>query len=160
MFCYLCLKVVAVAIGVLIASGKEKTNDALPALEAGQKQPREWIFDERFHPLKNTLKKGYPSDEDIFKYMRIIYKKTRMQPECIVMTVSYIEKLLTNPLILMNCYTWRRIILAGLIVADKVFEGLCMRYYFPSVLFNVFLKIMLFGMQTSCRCFLNPTFKI
>ena len=111
------------AIGVLIEAGKEKTSASLPSLEAGQKQPREWIFDERFHPLKSTLKKGYPSDEDIFKYMRIIYKKTRMQPECIVMTVSYIEKLLSNPLIVMNCYTWRRIVLAGLIVADKVFEG-------------------------------------
>lgn len=45
-----------------------------------------------------------------------------MQPECIVMTVSYIEKVLANPSIVMTVHTWRRITLAALIVADKVFE--------------------------------------
>ncbi len=113
----------AKAIGVLIEAGKARTtNTPPPARAPGAKEPRELIFDERAHPLKSTLKKGYPSDDEIFKYLRVIYKKTRMQPECIVMTVSYIEKVLANQSIVMNAYTWRRISLAALIVADKVFE--------------------------------------
>jgi hypothetical protein len=38
------------------------------------------------------------------------------------MTVSYIEKVLANASVVMNVHTWRRITLAALIVADKVFE--------------------------------------
>lgn len=88
----------------------------------GQKEAKELIFDERVHPLKSNLKKGVPTEDDIYRYLRIIYKKTRMQPECIVMTVSYIEKVLKAPGVIMTIHTWRRICLAALIVADKVFE--------------------------------------
>ncbi len=63
---------------------------------AGGKEPREAIFDERLHPLKSNLKKGVPSEDEVYRYLRIIYKRTRMQPECIVMTVSYIERVLKS----------------------------------------------------------------
>ena len=105
----------AKAFLVLIRSGEERAKRSSP----GQASH---IFDERRHCLKATLKKGMPSEEDIFKYLRVIYKKTRMQPECLVMTVSYVEKALAHPGVLLTLHTWRRITLAALIVADKVFE--------------------------------------
>ena len=105
---------VAKAVALLIKAGEEAA--------AKEKRPsgKYQIFDERAHCLKATLKKGLPSEEDIFKYLRVIYKKTRMQPECLVMTVSYIEKALQAPGLHVTVHTWRRLTLAALIVADKV----------------------------------------
>lgn len=113
----------AKAVRVLIHSDEaSKSTGTPPTTRIGGKEPRELIFDERVHPLKANLKKGVPTEDDIYRYMRIIYKRTRMQPECIVMTVSYIEKVLKVPEVVMSAHTWRRIVLAALIVADKVFE--------------------------------------
>lgn len=114
----------AKAIRVLITEETKPTAARTPPAvrPPGGREARELIFDERVHPLKSNLKKGVPTHDDVYRYMRIIYKRTRMQPECIVMTVSYIEKILRDPAVLMTEHTWRRITLAALIVADKVFE--------------------------------------
>lgn len=75
-------------------------------------------FDERLHPLKKTLKKGMPTTADIYHFVRIIYKRTNMHPECITMTLSYLKHAST----LLTQFTWKHLCLAALIVANKVFE--------------------------------------
>ncbi len=138
------------------------------------KEPRELVFDERVHPLKMGLKKGVPTREEVYEFMRIIYKRTRMQPECIVMTVSYIEKVLRDPLVVLTAHTWRRIVLAALVVADKVFEGerklthteVPLTHAIPAlclccliVFALVFLQTLPFGTPTSSLCSRRPTFR-
>jgi hypothetical protein len=84
----------AKAISLLIEAGSAREAEATEIYETSlrpmtardgkkEKEPQSLIFDERRYCLKSTLRKGVPSVEDIFKYLRVIYKKTRMQPECI-----------------------------------------------------------------------------
>ena len=63
-----------------------------------------------------------PTAQEIYSYIRVIYKRTKMQPECIVMTLAYIERLLKSQRVQMTIHTWRRITLGALIISDKVFE--------------------------------------
>ncbi len=83
------------------------------------------LFDERSHGLTAVpAAAAVPSVEEIYRFVRTMYKRTRMQPECVVMVVHYIEKLLrlNAAEVALTAFTWRRLLIAALIVADKVFE--------------------------------------
>jgi hypothetical protein len=85
---------------------------------------RDGPFDERAHPLRGGEEGGLgivPSETEVYRFIRQMYKRTRMQPECVVMLVHYIEKLLRLSVgqVALTAHTWRRLLLAALIVADK-----------------------------------------
>ena len=47
-------------------------------------------FNEESFPLKLSHSLALPSENDVYAFLRIIYKRTRMQAECIVMMICYI----------------------------------------------------------------------
>jgi hypothetical protein len=65
------------------------------------------IFDETVYPLKKEQSFAVPSVEELYQFLRAIYKRTRMQPECLVMTVSYLEKLIASQAMVLSTKTWR-----------------------------------------------------
>ena len=67
---------------------------ALLVLVKGQ---RRGGLDTRFDELKWPLNKAnsceVPSEDNVFQFLRMVYKRTRMQPECLVMMVALVERL-------------------------------------------------------------------
>jgi hypothetical protein len=91
-------KCVAKAVKVLIkgaALGKEwgECGTITERLFVAPTEGKGAIFDERVHPLRKDISAN-PSEEDIYQFLRLIYKRTRMQPECVVMMMSYIERII------------------------------------------------------------------
>ena len=83
------------------------------------------IFDETEYPLGEwDEENGTVSVEQIYNFITQIFKATKMKTECAVMTLAYIERLLLNKKaqVELGYTTWRRILLAAMIVSDKVFE--------------------------------------
>jgi len=86
------------------------------------------VFDEYTNPL---VENEWSESEDktvsvdrIYNFITQIFKATKMKTECAIMTLAYIERLLLNKKVKIELThnTWRRIVLAAMIVSDKVFE--------------------------------------
>jgi len=84
------------------------------------------IFDEYANPLGDWSESedGHVTTDQVYNFLTQIFKATKMKTECAIMTLAYIERLLFNPKakIELTANTWRRIVLAAMIVSDKVFE--------------------------------------
>ncbi|XP_064117956.1 cyclin-Y [Macrobrachium rosenbergii] len=85
------------------------------------------IFDEKLHPL---TKDGVPADYDrhnpehrhIYKFVRTLFNAAQLTAECAIITLVYLERLLTYADIDMTPGTWKRIVLGAIILASKVWD--------------------------------------
>ncbi|XP_047487773.1 cyclin-Y-like protein 1 [Penaeus chinensis] len=85
------------------------------------------IFDERLHPLS---REGVPPDYDrhnpehrhIYKFVRTLFNAAQLTAECAIITLVYLERLLTYADIDMTPGTWKRIVLGAIILASKVWD--------------------------------------
>ena len=81
------------------------------------------IFDEYEYPLGEWKENedGTVTVEQIYNFITQIFKATKMKTECSVMTLAYIERLFLNKKVKieLTSNTWRRILLAAMIVSDK-----------------------------------------
>ncbi|KAG0715993.1 Cyclin-Y [Chionoecetes opilio] len=85
------------------------------------------IFDEKLHPL---TKDGVPQDYDrhnpehrhIYKFVRTLFNAAQLTAECAIITLVYLERLLTYADIDMTPGTWKRIVLGAIILASKVWD--------------------------------------
>eukprot|EP01111_Echinosteliopsis_oligospora_P010471 TRINITY_DN3263_c0_g1_i1.p1 TRINITY_DN3263_c0_g1~~TRINITY_DN3263_c0_g1_i1.p1 ORF type:complete len:611 (-),score=130.66 TRINITY_DN3263_c0_g1_i1:43-1875(-) len=83
------------------------------------------LFDERTHPLmKEFDNKAEPTESDVFIFLKTIFEFQRMDVECVVMCVVYIERLLELTALTMDRTNWRRVCLGSIIVSSKVWEDL------------------------------------
>lgn len=86
------------------------------------------IFDERLHPL--SKREGVPPDYDrhnpehrhIYKFVRTLFNAAQLTAECAIITLVYLERLLTYADIDMTPGTWKRIVLGAIILASKVWD--------------------------------------
>ncbi|XP_045625984.1 cyclin-Y-like protein 1 [Procambarus clarkii] len=85
------------------------------------------IFDEKLHPLTRD---GVPPDYDrhnpehrhIYKFVRTLFNAAQLTAECAIITLVYLERLLTYADIDMTPGTWKRIVLGAIILASKVWD--------------------------------------
>lgn len=85
------------------------------------------IFDEKLHPL---TKDGVPPDYDrynpehrhIYKFVRTLFNAAQLTAECAIITLVYLERLLTYADLDMTPGTWKRIVLGAIILASKVWD--------------------------------------
>jgi hypothetical protein len=56
------------------------------------------------------------------KYIRDIFKVGQLAPESLIMAVGYLERVSVNANFQLYAFNWRRIILANMILASKVWE--------------------------------------
>lgn len=82
------------------------------------------IFDERIYPLAREIVDFgcLPSENRIYQFVKRIYDVGRLDPECVIMALAYIEKLLTKTDLTMDTTNWRRITFIALSVALKTWE--------------------------------------
>ncbi|KAK5578296.1 hypothetical protein RB653_003252 [Dictyostelium firmibasis] len=101
-------------------------NALLYHIERGAQLPQKTveIFSEEKYPItKNKIDlKSNPTVETIYKFIRDIFKAEKLDSECAIMCLAYIERIITYTGITLSSINWRRIVLSALILASKVWE--------------------------------------
>lgn len=85
------------------------------------------IFDERLHPL---TREGVPEDYDrhnpehrqIYKFVRTLFNAAQLTAECAIITLVYLERLLTYAELDIAACNWKRIVLGAILLASKVWD--------------------------------------
>jgi len=85
------------------------------------------IFDERQHPLsKEAVASDYdtrqPDHRQIYKFIRNLFSAAQLTAECAIVTLIYIERILTYAEICLCPANWKRIILGAILLASKVWD--------------------------------------
>jgi len=82
------------------------------------------IFSEEKYPITKTKidTKKMPDVDVIYKLLAMIFKAERLDAECGIMCLAYIERMITLSGLTMDPSNWRRIVLSSLILASKVWE--------------------------------------
>ncbi len=106
-------------------------------LEQYKTRVEDEIFNELLHPINNDKvdSKKVPTFDLVFDFLNSIYRAERLAPECLVMCLAYIDRMLQSTPIRMHASNWRRLILSSLILASKVWE---VRSYSPCLLISLF----------------------
>jgi len=96
-------------------------------IEKGMQSPHKTfydIFNEDKFPItkaKSETRK-MPETDTIYKFLAMIFKAERLDAECGIMCLAYIERMITLTGLTMDPMNWRRIVLSALILASKVWE--------------------------------------
>ncbi|UYV71118.1 CCNY [Cordylochernes scorpioides] len=84
------------------------------------------IFDERIHPLsKEGVEEGELEDPDgrmIYRFVRNLFSSAQLTAECAIITLVYLERLLTYAELDLVATTWKRIVLGAILLASKVWD--------------------------------------
>ncbi|CAL4097631.1 unnamed protein product, partial [Meganyctiphanes norvegica] len=85
------------------------------------------IFDEKLHPLtKDGVHPDYdkhnPEHRHIYKFVRTLFNAAQLTAECAIITLVYLERLITYADIDMTPGTWKRVVLGAIILASKVWD--------------------------------------
>ncbi|XP_073347033.1 cyclin-Y-like isoform X4 [Pagrus major] len=109
------IKCVALAIYYHI---KNRDTDGLMLLD---------IFDEKLHPLsKSEVPLDYnsndPEQKQIYRFVRTLFSAAQLTSECAIVTLVYLERLLTYAEIDICPGNWKRIVLGAILLASKVWD--------------------------------------
>ncbi|CAH1249721.1 CCNY [Branchiostoma lanceolatum] len=85
------------------------------------------IFDEKFHPLtKDSVPDNYdsiePEHRHIYRFIRTLFSAAQLTAECAIITLVYLERLLTYAEIDIAPCNWKRIVLGAILLASKVWD--------------------------------------
>ncbi|XP_018407818.1 PREDICTED: cyclin-Y isoform X2 [Nanorana parkeri] len=85
------------------------------------------IFDERLHPLtKSEVPSDYekhdPEQKHIYRFVRTLFSAAQLTAECAIVTLVYLERLLTYAEIDICPVNWKRIVLGAILLASKVWD--------------------------------------
>lgn len=85
------------------------------------------IFDERLHPLtREGVSDDYdrydPEHRQIYKFVRTLFNAAQLTAECAIITLVYLERLLTNANLDIAPSNWKRIVLGAILLASKVWD--------------------------------------
>ncbi|CAL8401096.1 cyclin-Y isoform X2 [Gadus morhua] len=85
------------------------------------------IFDEKLHPLSKTevpqdYEKHNPEQKQIYRFVRTLFSAAQLTAECAIVTLVYLERLLTYAEIDICPANWKRIVLGAILLASKVWD--------------------------------------
>ncbi|XP_019901171.1 cyclin-Y isoform X3 [Esox lucius] len=88
---------------------------------------RQDIFDEKLHPLsKSEVPSDYdrhdPEQKQIYRFVRTLFSAAQLTAECAIVTLVYLERLLTYAEIDIGPGNWKRIVLGAILLASKVWD--------------------------------------
>ncbi|CAG2176308.1 unnamed protein product, partial [Oppiella nova] len=72
--------------------------------------------------MANTHEIREPDHRTIYRFMRTLFSAAQLSPECAIITLVYLERLLTYAEIDIVPQTWKRIILGAILLASKVWD--------------------------------------
>uniref|UniRef100_A0A8D8MY20 Cyclin-Y n=1 Tax=Culex pipiens TaxID=7175 RepID=A0A8D8MY20_CULPI len=85
------------------------------------------IFDEKLHPLtRDPVPEDYdahnPEHRQIYKFVRTLFNAAQLTAECAIITLIYLERLLTYAELDIAPCNWKRIVLGAILLASKVWD--------------------------------------
>ncbi|WAR09520.1 CCYL1-like protein [Mya arenaria] len=85
------------------------------------------IFDEKLHPLsRETVPDDYekrdPEHRVIYRFVRNLFSAAQLTAECAIVTLVYLERLLTYGEIDICPCNWKRIVLGAILLSSKVWD--------------------------------------
>ncbi|XP_055593673.1 cyclin-Y-like protein 1 [Uranotaenia lowii] len=85
------------------------------------------IFDEKLHPLTRDLvpddyDQHNPEHRQIYKFVRTLFNAAQLTAECAIITLIYLERLLTYAELDIGPCNWKRIVLGAILLASKVWD--------------------------------------
>lgn len=85
------------------------------------------IFDELLHPLtRDTVPADYdrhnPEHRQIYKFVRTLFNAAQLTAECAIITLVYLERLLTYAELDVAACNWKRMVLGAILLASKVWD--------------------------------------
>ncbi|EDO49063.1 predicted protein, partial [Nematostella vectensis] len=85
------------------------------------------IFDEKLHPLMNdpvpnNYDKIDPEQRHIYKFIKTLFHAAQLTAECAIITLVYLERLLTYAEIDVYPGNWKRILLGAILLSSKVWD--------------------------------------
>uniref|UniRef100_A0A3Q2TCX6 Cyclin Y-like 1 n=1 Tax=Fundulus heteroclitus TaxID=8078 RepID=A0A3Q2TCX6_FUNHE len=85
------------------------------------------IFDEKLHPLsKEPVPDDYayvdPEHKHIYRFVRTLFSAAQLTAECAIVTLVYLERLLTYAELDICPANWKRIVLGAILLASKVWD--------------------------------------
>ncbi|XP_054755295.2 cyclin-Y-like protein 1 [Lytechinus pictus] len=85
------------------------------------------IFDEKQYPLSkipvpDDYDKHNPEHRHIYKFIRMLFNAAQLTAECAIVTLVYLERLLTYAEINITPSNWKRMVLGAILLASKVWD--------------------------------------
>ncbi|CAF1196189.1 unnamed protein product [Adineta steineri] len=85
------------------------------------------IFDEKLHPLtKDRVPDDYdqqiPEQKAIYRFMRILFTAAQLTAECAIVTLVYLERVLSYGELDLCPSNWKRLVLGAIMLASKVWD--------------------------------------
>uniref|UniRef100_A0A4W5KRN5 Cyclin Y-like 1 n=1 Tax=Hucho hucho TaxID=62062 RepID=A0A4W5KRN5_9TELE len=85
------------------------------------------IFDEKIHPLsREPVPSDYsrtdPEHKLIYRFVRTLFSAAQLTAECAIVTLVYLERLLTYAEMDICPCNWKRIVLGAILLASKVWD--------------------------------------
>ncbi|CAH8467007.1 unnamed protein product [Heterobilharzia americana] len=85
------------------------------------------IFDESLHPIQNEpVPFDYttrdPDLKTVYRFIRNLFQMAQLSPECAIVTMVYLERLLTSAETELTPSCWKRIVLCAIVLASKVWD--------------------------------------
>lgn len=85
------------------------------------------IFDEKLHPLtsdgvSDDYDRHNPEHRQIYKFVRTLFNSAQLTAECAIITLVYLERLLTYAELDISPSNWKRIVLGAILLASKVWD--------------------------------------
>ncbi|KAA0715742.1 Cyclin-Y-like protein 1 [Triplophysa tibetana] len=85
------------------------------------------IFDEKLHPLsREQIPEDYcrtdPEHKLIYRFVRTLFSAAQLTAECAIVTLVYLERLLTYAELDICPSNWKRIVLGAILLASKVWD--------------------------------------
>ncbi|CAF0817991.1 unnamed protein product [Rotaria sp. Silwood1] len=85
------------------------------------------IFDEKLHPLtKDPIPDDYdtriPEQKTIYRFMRMLFTAAQLTAECAIVTLVYLERVLSYGELDLCPSNWKRLVLGAVMLASKVWD--------------------------------------
>ncbi|XP_065655119.1 cyclin-Y-like protein 1-B [Hydra vulgaris] len=85
------------------------------------------IFDEKLHPLSkdpvpNNYNKVNPEHKHVYRFLKTLFSAAQLTAECAIITLIYLERLITYAEIDLHPSNWKRIVLGAVLLASKVWD--------------------------------------
>jgi len=130
------------------------------------------IFNARSKPLLSLESSSDPSEENIFQAIKSIYAIAEFSPECLVISLLYIERLRSLTGLRLCASNWQPVLLAAMIVAQKVWDDksllnvdfslICSAYSLTDInlLERQFLELVQYNVSISASLYASYYFEL